>query len=181
MLIKKLTLSILLFTAISFSPANSFSQTEYKAAVGARFGYGIGITGLYMFNQRSGHGLEFLLRYGYHGLILNKPGAHIQVLYEKHWEIGRRVRGFTAYVGAGPAIGVGKTTNTSTTTYFALGLSPIAGIDYTTQQLRIPLILAFDYKPTLHGDFPISKGNQKPGYNFSYYEISFSVRIGLGK
>jgi len=181
MILKQLIVAGLLFITIIFSSSKSFSQTEWKGAVGARFGYGIGITGIYMFDQRNGHGLEFLLRYGYHGLILNKPGAHIQVLYEKHWEIGRRVRGFTAYVGAGPAIGFGKKISESKQTYFALGLSPIVGLDYTTQQLRIPLILALDYKPTLHGDFPITGNGEKPSANFSYYEIAFSVRIGIGK
>ena len=63
-----------------------------------------------------------------------------------------------------------------------MGLSPIIGIDYTTQQLRIPLILALDYKPTLHGDFPINSGSKnKIGYDFSYYEIAFSVKVALGR
>src|SRR5437762_1761961 len=79
---------------------HSYAQ-DYKGAIGARFGYGIGISGVYMVND-NGFGLEFLLRYGYHGLILNKPGGNIQVLFEKHWEIGRR-GSWTAYVGGGPA------------------------------------------------------------------------------
>ena len=180
MKLKKPTLKYVISIAILFSTKISFSQTEYKAAVGARFGYGLGIAGTYMFNQNDGHGLEFLLRYGYHGLILNKPGAHIQVLYEKHWALGRR-SSWTGYVGAGPAIGFGKKSQLSDITYFALGISPIFGIDYTTQQLRIPFVLSLDYKPTLHGDFPISKTNEKPKANFSYYEIAISVKVGLGK
>lgn len=179
---KHFFIAVNIFVAILFSSSKLFAQTEYKAAIGARFGYGFGLSGMYMFDQRNGHGLEFLLRYGYHGLILNKPGAHLQVLYEKHWEIGRRINGFTAYVGAGPAIGFGKVSYLSNITYFALGVSPIVGIDYTTQQLRVPIILAFDYKPTLHGDFPIANGKGvKPKYDISYYEIAISVRVGLGK
>ena len=156
--------------------SKSFSQ-DYKGAVGARFGYGIGVSGVYMFNQSAGHGLEFLLRYGYHGLILNKPGANIQVLYEKHWELGRR-GGWTAYVGAGPAIGFGKKTQGAKETYFALGLAPIVGFDFTSQRLRIPLVLALDYKPTFYADFPFKK-TTKVGIDFSYYEVAFSVRIGI--
>lgn len=182
MSIKQIFIITIIFFSICLSSSKLLAQTEYKAAVGGRFGYGIGLTGMYMFDQNNGHGLEFLLRYGYHGLILNKPGAHVQVLYEKHWEIGRRIRGFTVYAGAGPAIGFGKRTNLSKTVYFALGASPIVGIDYTTQQLRIPIILAFDYKPTLHGDFPIANTyGIKPSFDFSYYEIAISVRVGLGK
>jgi len=177
--IKKRFASFLFFTTFLLS-LKSFSQTEYKYAVGARFGYGIGVTGTYMFNQNDGHGLEFILRYGYHGLILNKPGAHLQVLYEKHWAFGRR-GSWTGYVGAGPGIGFGKKTFQSKTSYFALGISPIVGIDYTTQQLRIPIILSLDYKPTLHGDFPMANTSEKPSANFSFYEIAFSVKVGLGK
>ncbi|MDB5228353.1 MAG: hypothetical protein JWN78_2546 [Bacteroidota bacterium] len=154
----------------------SYAQ-DYKGAVGGRFGYGIGLTGVYMFNPSGGHGLEFLLRYGYHGLILNKPGINIQVLYEKHWEIGRRGY-WTAYIGAGPALGFGKKVFQAKDVYMALGVSPILGIDYTTQRLRIPLILALDYKPTLNGDIPLNKAGKR-GYSFSYYEVAFSVRIGF--
>lgn len=153
---------------------------QYVGAVGARFGYGVGITGKYLFNQRGGHGLEFLLRYGYHGLIINKPGAHLQVLYEKHWEIGRRGN-WTIYLGGGPGIGIGKRSTTAVNKYFAFGLSPIVGIDFTTQQLRIPLILAFDYKPAFHADILMGKGKEKVRTDFSFYEIAFSVRIGIGK
>lgn len=177
--LKQLTLTAILFLSLSFCKTKLLAQTPYKAGVGARFGYGLGIAGTYMFDQRNGHGLEFLLRYGYHGLILNKPGAHIQVLYEKHWAIGRS--NWTGYVGAGPGIGFGKKNSLAKQTYFALGISPIVGIDYTTQQLRIPLILSLDYKPTLHGDFPLSSNGEKPSADFSYYEIAFSVKIGLGK
>lgn len=179
MLLKQFSFTATLLISIFFCASKSFAQTPYKAAVGARFGYGLGISGNYMFDQRNGHGLEFLLRYGYHGLILNKPGAHIQVLYEKHWAIGRS--NWTGYVGAGPGIGFGKKSSLAKQTYFALGISPIVGIDYTTQQLRIPIILSLDYKPTLHGDFLISKGKEKVGVDFSYYEFAFSVKVGLGK
>lgn len=115
--------------------------------------------------------------YGYHGLILNRPGIHIQALYEKHWGLGRS--NFTAYIGAGPALGFGKKSQASKQLYFALGLSPIVGFDYTTQRLRVPLILALDYKPTFHADFPVANKSQKVGVNFSYYEVAFSVRIGI--
>jgi hypothetical protein len=154
------------------------SAQEYRGAVGARFGYGIGLTGVYMFNQDAGHAFEFLLRYGYHGLILNNPGANIQALYEKHWFFGRS-ENWSGYVGAGPALGFGKKSTAGTDKYFALGVSPILGIDFATQNLRIPLILALDYKPTLYGDFPLKK-NIKKEVSFSYYEVAFSVRIGIG-
>ena len=179
MLLKHFVQTSLLFITILFSSLKTFSQTEYKYAVGARFGYGLGIAGNYMFDPQNGHGLEFLLRYGYHGLILNKPGIHIQVLYEKHWVLGRSH--WTGYVGAGPGIGFGKKTYVATQKYFALGLSPIVGVDYTTQRLRIPLILAFDYKPTFHADFPFGNGSEKVGIDFSYYEIAFSVKVGFGR
>ena len=160
----------------------SFSQ-QYKGAVGLRFGYGLGISGVYVLDQQRGHAIELLLRYGYHGVVINRPGGNFQVLYEKHWEFGRN-RNFSGYVGGGPAIGIGKKTYGATQTYFALGVSPILGIDYTTQNLRVPFILALDYKPTLYGDFPISSKknpNTKSEFDFSYYEIAFSVRIGIGK
>ena len=174
-MLKKLLIVLCLFFTLSHF-VHCYGQ-DYKGAVGGRFGYGIGLTGVYIFNPYGGHGLEFLLRYGYHGLILNKPGINIQVLYEKHWEIGRRGY-WTAYLGAGPALGFGKKVFQSKEVCMALGISPIVGIDYTTQRLRVPLILAFDYKPTLNGDIPLTKTGQK-GVNFSYYEISFSVRVGI--
>ncbi len=179
MYLKQLYLTVTFFVSLCFCETKLLAQTPYKAAVGARFGYGFGLAGNYMFDQRNGHGLEFLLRYGYHGLILNKPGVHIQVLYEKHWAIKRS--NWTGYVGVGPGIGFGKKNSLAKQTYFALGISPIVGVDYTTQQLRIPIIIALDYKPTLHGDFPIGNGAEKPRSNFSYYEIAFSVKVGLGK
>ena len=61
-----------------------------------------------------------------------------------------------------------------------MGISPIVGFDYTSQRLRIPFILSLDYKPTLNGDIPI-KSNLKPAADFSYYEVAFSVRIGIGR
>jgi hypothetical protein len=172
---KRLLIPILSF--LFFLDYNNIYSQQYRGAVGARFGYGIGLSGVYIFNEAGGHGLEFLLRYGYHGLILNKPGANIQVLYEKHWEIGRK-GSWTAYIGGGPALGAGKKSEAATLKYFALGISPIVGVDFTTQNLRIPLVLAFDYKPTLYGDFPISK-QAKTELALSYYEIAFSVRIGF--
>jgi hypothetical protein len=165
------TILLLLFCWI-YKPALA---QDYRGAIGGRFGYGVGLTGVYVLN--GGQALEFLLRYGYHGLILNKPGANIQVLYEKHWEIGRRGN-WTVYLGGGPALGFGKLTSESKEKLMALGISPIGGIDYTTQNLRIPLILSFDYKPTLNTDFVIGR-KAKPAVTFSYYEIAFSVRIGI--
>lgn len=152
------------------------AQQDFKGSVGVRFGYGIGIAGTY--TMRNNQNIEFLLRYGYHGLILNKPGANIQALYEKHWQIRRS--NFTAYVGAGPCIGVGKRVQSAYQTYFSVGASPIIGFDYTTQQTAVPFIFALDYKPTFLGDFPL-KGNQKPSFDFSYYEIAFSVKVGIGQ
>lgn len=160
----------------------AFSQ-QYKGAVGLRFGYGLGITGVYVLDQRKGYAIEMLLRYGYHGVVINRPGGNFQVMFEKHWEFGRNGN-FSGFAGAGPAIGVGKKTFGATQTYFALGVSPIVGIDYTTQNLHVPFILAIDYKPTLYGDFPIASkknANTKSEFNFSYYEIAFSVRIGIGR
>lgn len=172
----KSILFIILFCCVH----SSFAQ-QYKGAVGLRFGYGLGITGVYVLDQNNGHALEFLLRYGYHGVVINRPGINIQVLYEKHWEFGRRGN-FSGFVGAGPAIGAGKKTYGSKQSYFALGVSPILGIDYTTQNLRIPFVLALDYKPTLYGDFPVAAKSPsvKSEFNFSYYEVAFSVRIAIG-
>ncbi len=168
---------MLIFFSGFFLSKNSCAQ-QYVGAVGIRFSYGFGITGKYIFNQQKGHGLEFLLRYGYHGLIINKPGGHIQALYEKHWEFGKN-RNWTVYVGGGPGFGFGKRNSLSKNTYFAFCLSPIVGIDFTTRQLRVPMVLAFDYKPAFHTDVLISKGSQKPQTDFSYYEIAFSVRFAI--
>lgn len=169
--------SLFLFLVFCIIYYQGCSQS-YKGAVGARFGYGVGLSGLYMFNQRGGHGLEFLARYGYQGLILNKPGANLQVLYEKHWEIGRR-DAWTVYAGAGPSIGFGKKFIESKDLFFVMGVSPIGGIDYTTGNLRIPLVLSFDYKPTLNTNFPLNHPGSRVSADFSYYEIAFSVRIGI--
>lgn len=65
-------------------------------------------------------------------------------------------------------------------TYFSVGVSPLVGFDYTTQRTVVPFIFALDYKPTLLGDFPL-KNNQKPNFDFSYYELAFSVKVGIGK
>ncbi len=178
MLKKQHIVVIVLFFAMMLKYSGSNAQ-EYKGAVGGRFGYGIGLTGVYFFDNQNGHAIEMLLRYGYHGLILNKPGMHIQGLYEKHWMLGRS--NFSAYLGAGPGIGFGKKNSASKQLYFALGISPIIGFDYTSQRLRIPLILSLDYKPTFHADFPVGNKSEKVGTNFSYYEVAFSVRIGIGR
>jgi hypothetical protein len=76
---------------------------------------------------------------------------------------------------------LGKKNSISKQLYFALGISPIIGFDYTSQRLKIPLILALDYKPTFHADFPVGNKSEKVGTDFSYYEIAFSVRIGIGR
>jgi hypothetical protein len=178
-MLKKQHLVVIVFLIAMIFTSYSAKAQEYTGAVGGRFGYGIGITGVYFFDSQNGHAIEFLLRYGYHGLILNRPGIHIQGLYEKHWMLGRS--NFSAYVGAGPGIGFGKKNSISKQLYFALGISPIIGFDYTSQRLRIPLILALDYKPTFHADFPVSNKREKVGTDFSYYEIAFSVRIGIGR
>ena len=175
MLKKQLIVVVALFFAMILKSIPSFSQ-QYKGAVGGRFGYGIGLTGTYFI--QNGHGFEFLLRYGYHGLILNKPGANVQVLYQKHWELGRS-GAWTTFLGAGPSFGYGKKTSQSKQQYIALGFSPQFAFDYTTQRLRIPIIFALDYKPTFNGDFA-TKSSIKPSFDFSYYEVALSVRFGIG-
>lgn len=151
---------------------------QYKGGIGARFGYGTGISGIYMI--QNGHGLEFLLRYGYHGLILNKPGVNFQTMYQKHWELGQ-TGAWTVFLGAGPSFGFGQKNVQSKQKYFALGFSPQFGFDYTSQRLRIPIILTLDYKPAINGDFPIKNNNEKVGKDFSFYEIAFSVRFALSR
>ncbi len=180
MRIERLFIGLLFFCI--FICNTSYAQ-QCKGAIGARFGYGIGLTGQYYFDQRNGHALEFLLRYGYHGILLNRPGINIQALYEKHWEF-RRNRNWTGYVGAGPAIGIGRKSVGSKQNYFAFGASPILGIDYTTQRLAIPFILSLDYKPTFYANAPLGKGKQKVEFEraeeyFTYFEIAFSVRFGI--
>jgi hypothetical protein len=176
MLKNKLLVVIVFFIAMYLKPFSTFSQQEFKGSVGVRFGYGIGLTGTY--HLQNNQNIEFLLRYGYHGLILNRPGLNFQALYEKHWQL--RSSNFTAYVGGGPAIGAGKRSSNSPTVYFVLGASPILGFDYTTQRTKVPFILALDYKPTFNVDMPMKKG-VKTDVNFSYYEIAFSVRVGIGR
>lgn len=175
MLKKQHVVVVAFYLIMLFNCTTIFSQ-EYKGAVGVRFGYGIGVTGVYQLQNEQC--LEFLLRYGYHGLILNKPGGNFQVVYEKHWVL--RNSNFTAYVGGGPAIGFGKKTWESKQVYAAIGLSPIVGFDYTAQRLKIPLIIALDYKPTLNIDLPI-KTKSKVLTDFSYYELGISVRFGIGR
>jgi len=175
---KKTFLFILCIYSFFFKP-NAIAQ-NYKGAIGVRVGYGVGISGVYLLNKRNYSGLEFLARYGYHGLILNKPGANFQTLYVKHWPLGRS-KNFTGYVGGGPSIGIGKQTNLSKIVYFAFGASPMAGIDYTTSELRVPIIFSLDYKPTFFIDFPLTGTTKKASFDFSYYEIALSVRVGLGK
>jgi len=149
---------------------------NYKGAVGARFGYGTGLSGIYM--VENGHGVEVLIRYGYHGLVLNKPGINFQALYQKHWEF-RKNNAWTVYVGAGPSLGFGKKSPQGKQQYVALGVSPQVGIDYTTQNLRIPFVVALDYKPTINADFPIKNKSIKVKSDFSYYEFAISVRFGI--
>lgn len=175
MLRKQFIVVIVFLCTIYINPTSAYSQ-DYKGAVGGRFGFGIGLTGVYQI--QNGHCLEFLLRYGYHGLILNKPGVNFQLLYEKHWGLGRS--NFTAYIGGGPAFGFGKKRSQDKIIYFATGISPIVGFDYTTQRLRLPIILSLDYKPTFNADVALNSKN-KVGTDFSYYEVAFSVRIGIGR
>ncbi len=178
MIVKKSFWIVLLIVTIQLV-SNSLCAQNYKGAIGARFGYGLGITGKYMLDNRSGHSLEFLLRYGYQGLITSRPGANIQVLYEKHWYFGKR-ENWSAYVGGGPALGFGKKKSLLETVYAAFGASPIGGIDFTTQNLIVPIILSLDYKPTFYGNFPINSKVLKPEFEFTYLEFAFSVRVGLG-
>jgi hypothetical protein len=171
---------VMLFFAFQLINTHSYSQ-ETKGAVGVRFGYGMGLTGTYFFDKNAGHALEILLRYGYQGLVNSRPGANIQVLYEKHWFFGRH-ENWSAYVGAGPTLGFGKKKSLIETVYAAFGVSPIGGIDFTTQNLIVPIVLALDYKPTLFGNFPLNakyKGT-KPEFEFTYIEVAFSVRVGIG-
>lgn len=168
---------IIIFFIISCFHTRVAAQ-QYKGAVGGRFGYGIGLTGVYML--QNGHGFEFLLRYGYHGLILNKPGANVQVLYQKHWELGRS-GAWTTFLGTGPSFGYGKKTSQSKQQFFALGFSPQFGFDYTTQRLRIPIVFALDYKPTFNADFPVKNKSLKVGTDFSFYEVAISVRFAIGQ
>lgn len=179
-MIKKSIWVVLFCFALQIKNTSIYAQ-EYKGAVGARFGYGLGITGKYFFDKDAGHALEFLLRYGFQGLVTSRPGANIQVLYEKHWFFGRN-QNWSAYVGGGPALGFGKKKSLTETVYAAFGISPIGGIDFTTQNLIVPIILALDYKPTLYGNFPINSKNNilKPEFEFTYIEVAFSVRVGLG-
>lgn len=167
---------VLLLIIIVLSNSKKSYAQEYRGNVGARFGYGIGITGTY--NLQNNQAIEFLLRYGYHGVVINKPGGNFQALYQKHWEIRRS--NFTVFVGAGPSIGAGKKNNISKQVYFALGISPQIGFDYTARRTKLPLIIALDYKPTFNVDFPLKKKiSKKVETDFSYYEIAFSIKFGL--
>lgn len=151
---------------------------EYKGAIGLRFGYGWGLSGKYFFNSNgygrsSGHAIEGLLRYGYHGVVFTKPGVNISALYEKHWMLGRDER-WSFLLGGGLSIGYG---NKSTTNIFAFGIDPILGVDVLLR--KFPVNFTFDYKPTIYFDKYLKNPTIKTKPSVSYYEIALSVRYAF--
>lgn len=164
--------------AILFIAQQSIQAQEYKGAIGLRFGYGWGVSGKYFFNtngygKSSGHAIEGLLRYGYHGVIFTQPGINLTALYEKHWALGRAER-WSVLAGGGMALGYGNKSNVK---IFAFGVEPILGVDVLLQ--RWPVNFTIDYKPTIYFDKYLKNKSVKTKPYVSYYEIAVSVRYAF--
>jgi hypothetical protein len=59
-MIKKSIWVVLFCFALQIKNTSIYAQ-EYKGAVGARFGYGLGITGKYFFDKDAGHALRVFI------------------------------------------------------------------------------------------------------------------------
>lgn len=162
----------LLICLTVFLPAGA---QDYKMTVGARFGYGWGVSvkGVigHKIRQRSTHAIDGLIRYGYHGVVFTQPGINFTALYEKHFPFGR-YENWAFYLGGGPSLGVGKLGSLK---IFTFGLGPVLGLEVTAP--RIPINFALDYKPSYYVDKPIKREGTEN--TFSYYELGFSVRYAI--
>jgi hypothetical protein len=167
---KKLFFGLSLLIFLQFIYTSLYSQ-DYRIAVGARFGYGWGVSVKGLVGE-NGHVLEGMLRYGYHGVIFTQPGANISVMYEKHFPFGRN-QNWAFLIGAGPQIGFGKE---GVTKLYSFGFSPIVGLDVTAR--RLPFNFSFDYKPSIYMD----RAFNAPGYHdrkFLFYEVGLGVRYAI--
>jgi hypothetical protein len=145
---------------------------DYRAAVGVRFGYGWGVTAKGpVGNKKSGHVIEGMIRYGYHGVVFTQPGVNFAALYEKHFKFGR-YQNWAFFIGGGPSLGIGKTSSVKIMTF---GLGPILGFDVTAP--RLPLNFSLDYKPSYYIDKTLQRKEIK--HIFSYYEVGFSIRYAI--
>lgn len=116
------------------TPEYSTSQA-YKAAVGVKFLWGIGLTGKYFFKPNQA--IEAIVRYRSYGGLGNQLG--VAALYEYHGEI-KPVEGLRYYGGGGVFYtdsGVGSSN---------AGVSAVIGLEYKIKEL--PIALSADWMPS---------------------------------
>jgi hypothetical protein len=166
--------NVLLFVVGSVFASGAFGQ-DYRMAIGARFGYGWGLSvkGVLgsKIRQQSTHAIDGMIRYGYHGVVFTQPGINFAALYEKHFPFGR-YENWAFYLGGGPSMGVGKLGSLK---IFTVGIGPVVGLEVTAP--RIPINFALDYKPSYYFDKHIKRETKEN--TFSFYELGFSVRFAL--
>jgi hypothetical protein len=153
--------SILISLFICCLPMLSSAQ-YYKVGLGLRFGYGIGGTVKGGFTEHDY--LEGIATFGALG-----PGTEVALLYERYIPL-RRVDGLSIYLGGGPNVTIRPRNKNYPAKKAAVGISPIAGLDYTLS--GAPISFSIDFKPRVQWRSGV----------FEYVpDFGFSIRYVWGK
>jgi len=149
-----LGISIVAFTVMSYA------QSDYKNAIGGRFGttyYDLFSASFKTFITKPG-ALEFNLGVG--GRSYDYDNAFVvsaSAAYQHHFPIGN-IEGFKWYVGGGLMV-YNAASNYDDYKGFGFGIFPTGGVDYKIN--KIPLDVSVDVRPTIF--------ITAPGYYNSYY------------
>lgn len=138
------------------------SAQYYKVGLGLRFGYGVG--GTIKGGLTENDYLEAIATFGALG-----PGTEVALLYERYIPL-HRVDGLSIYLGGGPNVTIRPRNKNYPAKKAAVGVSPIAGLDYTLS--GAPISFSIDFKPRM----------QWRGGVFEYVpDFGFSIRYVWGK
>ena len=140
----------------------SYAQSDYKNAIGGRFGttyYDLFSASFKTFVTKPG-ALEFNLGVGARSYDAHNTFAiSASAAYQHHFPIGN-IEGFKWYVGGGLMV-YNASNNNPNKDYegFGFGIFPTGGVDYKIK--AIPLDVSVDVRPTIF--------IAAPGYYNSYY------------
>lgn len=133
---KKIFIALLLMIAVG-----SVSAQPYKWSIGANLGPSMGASIKYNFDRNNS--FEGIAAYN-----IQHNGPMFSFLYEYNVDLVDRLR---MYMGGGLNIGalhVRKYHHYRSDADFAIGISPVIGLEYNFKQA--PISFAFDYKPAIN-------------------------------
>jgi len=161
---KKLTGTIIISMIIASSV---HAQSNYKSAIGGRFGsgyYDIFSASYKIFLGDSPEALEFNFGFRPYSRVYNWVDLSASASYQYHFDI-KPVEGLKWFIGGG-LTAYNSFSSDSRYSGFGLGIFPTGGVDYKFSE--IPVNLSFDVRPTISLIRP-----------YDYYDNFYFANFGL--